>query len=164
MDLWVYPSRPKVPRWIWIRRINSAQTFSYFIPGQPFRRPLCLSLLQQTGPRIYGWIFHSCSKISNSIFALTVAMHILLWNLAALFFLNSIILFLLPLRQPAQRFHFQQTFIKLLNWKPSVSSFRLIYFPFNITERVTKTTFFVIMGMIKLKSGKVKIFGGGRKN
>ena len=30
------------------------------------------SLIQQTGPHIYGWIFHSCSKISNSIFAATV--------------------------------------------------------------------------------------------
>ena len=31
------------------------------------------SLLQQTRPRIYGWIFHSCSKTTNSIFALTAA-------------------------------------------------------------------------------------------
>ena len=51
------------------------------------------SLLQQTGPCIFSWIFHSCSKINNSIFALAVAMHISLRHLAALFFLNSITIF-----------------------------------------------------------------------
>ena len=107
MDLWVYPSRPNVPSWIWIRCIYSAtyrntfmspltfamyattlisvQTFNYFIPGQLFRGPLCLS---PTANRTT----HSCSKISNSIFALTVATHIPLRHLAALIFLNSIII------------------------------------------------------------------------
>ena len=144
MDLWVYPSRPKVPSWIWIRCIysatyrntfmspltfamstamlNSAQTFSYFIPGQPFRRPLCLS--PTVNRTIHLWLnIQSCSKISNSIFTLTLAMHIPLRHLAALIFLNSITIFFYPLQQPAQRFPFQQTFIKLLNWKPSIFSF-----------------------------------------
>ena len=104
MGLWVYPSGPKVPNWIWIRCIysaiyrntfmspltfamstatlNSAQTFSYFIPGQPFRRPLCLSPTANRTTHL--WLnIHSCSKISDSIFSLALETHISLRHLTA---------------------------------------------------------------------------------
>ena len=62
--------------------LNFTQTFSYFIPGQPFRRPFYLSPTANRTMQL--WLnIHSCSKISNSIFALTVATHIPLRLLVA---------------------------------------------------------------------------------
>ena len=129
--------------------------FSYFIPGQPFRRTLCL--LQQTGPRIYGWIFHSYSKISNTTFAMSPTKRISFGQPATSILLiysgdlyssiqNLRDVELLAERQmPAHLFYncisshydFQQkgflstqAGIKLLNWKPSISSFDSFIFSF----------------------------------
>ena len=108
MDLWVYPSRPKVPSWIRIGRIYSAQTFSYFI------------LPNSVGES--SFFFLPLLKVYKLLAERQMPAH---------HFLTAAP----QLRRPAQRFPFKQTFIKLLNWKPSVSSFRLIYFlSFDITS------------------------------
>ena len=78
----------RISSWIWIRRINFAFTIQLLHSLTTFNETMITSLLQQTRPRIYGGIFHSCSKTSNSIFTLAVATHIPLRHLTPLFFLN----------------------------------------------------------------------------
>ena len=79
---WVYPLRPRVPSWTWIRCIKSAThkntfmsplTFAMSTATRKNRTDIQLphpwatlsgdfhsSLLQQPGPHIYGWLHHSC--------------------------------------------------------------------------------------------------------
>ena len=136
---------------------NSATTFLDNLLGDHY-----VSLLQQTGLCIYGWIFHSCSKISNTTYAMSTAKRISLrqpvTSILLIYFgdLYSSIqnlrdLELLAERQKAahpfynciySHYNFQhkgflstQAIIKLLSWKPSISSFDSFYFPFNITRR-----------------------------
>ena len=63
---------------------NSAQTFSYFIPGQPFLETLMTFSYSKQDHTFMAQHSFLCSKISNSIFALTVATHIPLRHLTAL--------------------------------------------------------------------------------
>ena len=116
---WAYSLRPRVPSWIWIRCIqsvthrntfispltwamstakrNSAQTSSYFIPGQHFLETFMLLsyntqdhtfmgdyiipiLNQQTRPLLHLWRPYLTQTFNNS---LTVGTHISLKLLAA---------------------------------------------------------------------------------
>ena len=58
-NLWTLESTlldPRVPSWIWIKRINFASDNSA-TSWTTFKKTMITSLPQQTGPRIYGWIF-----------------------------------------------------------------------------------------------------------
>ena len=82
---WVYSLRPRVPSWLWIRWIqsashrnnftsppslsmstetqNSAQTFSYFIPGQHFLETF--TLLSQTTRTTHSWVTTSFLSLTS---------------------------------------------------------------------------------------------------
>ena len=114
---------PGVPSWIWIRRINSASDNSdtsfldnllrdsnYFSPTPNRTTHLWLDV-------------HSCSEISNSIFALTVATLILLNSFTIFFFLRD--------------FRHKKT---SLQFKLSLNLLEIFFpthsFPSNITKRL----------------------------
>ena len=77
---------------------NFAQIFNYFISGQPFLEtfmPLSYSYQDYAFMAEHSF---PCSKISNSIFALTLGTHILLRHLAAVILSQFNNYFLLPTR------------------------------------------------------------------
>ena len=139
---------------------NLLQTFSYFIPVQAFRRSfITLSYRWTTNL----WLTTSfLSLISNTTFAMSTATRISLRHSATSIMLiyfgdlyssikNLLDFELLAERQMpthpfynciSSRYDFRhkgflstQAGIKLLSWKPSISSFDSFIFPFNITRR-----------------------------
>ena len=186
MDLWVYPSKPKIPSWIWIRCIYSAtyrntfmspltfamstatrkfaQTFSYFIPGQPFFwRLSCLSpATTRTTHLELTTSLHVFNQQHD--FAMTVAMQIPHRHQCALFHFNSAYLFwrhlfltpkstglqttrqmpahhlltvFFPLRRPAQRLPLNSGLYETSKLKNCWYLRSTHIFTLNITERVT---------------------------
>ena len=126
---------------------NPTQTFSYFIPVQPFTRSF-IPLSYSAGPQTYGWLHYSL--ISNTTFAMSTVTDISLrqpaTSILLIYFgdLYSSFRNLLDFEQLAERqmpahpfynyilshYDFQhkgflstQDGIKLLSWKPSISLF-----------------------------------------
>ena len=102
---WVYPLRPRVPSWTWIRCLNLPLTGTLLSPltfamstamhnpaqtsSNLFWRPSCLSLTAIRTTHL--WVTTSSLSLNRKYdfcyvysIALTVATHILLWHLAAI--------------------------------------------------------------------------------
>ena len=138
MDFWVYPLRPNVPSWIWIRCIYSATYRNTFMSPLTFAISTVTCIHAQTFSYFYSaylfWRHYSPLQNLQDFKLLAER------QMPAHPFYKC---FPYHYDDPHKGFLLTQAVIELLNWNLSVSSFDLFIFSFKYNEGKHKLPSFV---------------------